>query len=106
MLGKSSIARANAYIARANAYALAALSGAFSDAATAAANAAKAIQIMPRTSQITRDWPVYSRSKYRPHQGARECARRRGGDDWAQFKARDRVRRGLPVSWPFQHLEG
>lgn len=30
-------------------------------------------------------------------QGERECARRRGGQDWADFKAADRVRRGLPA---------
>lgn len=29
--------------------------------------------------------------------GARECARRRGGEDWANFKAIDRARRGLPA---------
>ena len=28
-------------------------------------------------------------------QGARECARRQGGQAWADFKAADRVRRGL-----------
>lgn len=43
---------------------------------------------------------------HRPHQGARECARRRGGADWAQFRAADRVRRGLPVSWPYAGAEG
>lgn len=34
---------------------------------------------------------------YRPHQSARECARRRGGQNWRDYKAVDRVRRGLPV---------
>lgn len=29
--------------------------------------------------------------------GARECARRRGGNDWANFKAIDRARRGMPA---------
>ena len=32
-----------------------------------------------------------------PHQGKRECARRRGGHAWAQVKAADRARRGLPA---------
>ncbi len=35
-------------------------------------------------------------SRYKPHQGERECYRRRGGADWAQYKAYDRMRRGLP----------
>ena len=43
---------------------------------------------------------------YGPHQGARECARRRGGEDWAKFRAADRVRRGLPVSWAYAGVEG
>lgn len=34
---------------------------------------------------------------YMPHQSMRECARRRGGVEWAQFKAVDRARRGLPA---------
>lgn len=37
-----------------------------------------------------------------PHQGKRECARRRGGQDWLNFRAADRISRGLPVSWPYQ----
>lgn len=49
---------------------------------------------------------VLSSNKHRPHQGAREMARRRGGMDWDRFKAADRIRRGLPVSWPFQGMEG
>lgn len=32
-----------------------------------------------------------------PHQGKRECARRRGGQDWADQLAADRVARGLPA---------
>ena len=32
-----------------------------------------------------------------PHQGKRECARRRGGKDWADWLAADRVARGLPA---------
>ena len=32
-----------------------------------------------------------------PHQGYRECARRRGGKDWADQLAADRVARGLPA---------
>lgn len=32
-----------------------------------------------------------------PHQGKRECARRRGGQDWADRLAADRVERGLPA---------
>ena len=32
-----------------------------------------------------------------PHQGYRECARRRGGKDWADWLAVDRVERGLPA---------
>jgi hypothetical protein len=39
-----------------------------------------------------------------PHQGRRECARRRGGQDWDTFRASDRIRRGLPVSWPYQAM--
>lgn len=35
--------------------------------------------------------------KYRPHQGKRECARRRGGEDWIRQRAEERQRRGLPV---------
>lgn len=38
-----------------------------------------------------------SSSKYRAHQGDRECARRRGGLAWINHKAMDRQRRGLPV---------
>lgn len=34
---------------------------------------------------------------YKPHQSMRECARRRGGREWANFKAIDRARRGLPA---------
>lgn len=41
--------------------------------------------------------PRLSFSKYRPHQGKRECARRRGGQDWADWKSADRVSRGLPA---------
>ena len=36
-----------------------------------------------------------NRSRYRPHESTRECARRVGGKTWAAFKAADRVRRGL-----------
>jgi hypothetical protein len=36
-------------------------------------------------------------NKYRPHQGKRECARRRGGEDWMRQRNEERVRRGLPV---------
>lgn len=32
----------------------------------------------------------------KPHQGARECARRRGSWDWLDYRVADRVRRGLP----------
>lgn len=39
-----------------------------------------------------------------PHQGKRECARRRGGQDWLNFRAADRISRGLPVSWPYQAM--
>lgn len=31
-------------------------------------------------------------------QGARECARRQGGQAWAEFKSGDRMRRGLPLT--------
>lgn len=37
------------------------------------------------------------RSKWRPHQGEREMARRIGGDVYQRFLAKDRVRRGLPA---------
>ena len=43
-----------------------------------------------------RRW-FYNASGCKPHQGPRECARRRGGQDWADYKAADRVRRGLPA---------
>jgi hypothetical protein len=43
-----------------------------------------------------RRW-FYRAGGCKPHQGPRECARRRGGQDWADFKAADRVRRGLPA---------
>lgn len=43
-----------------------------------------------------RRW-FYRVGGWKPHQGPRECARRRGGQDWADFKAADRVRRGLPA---------
>lgn len=33
--------------------------------------------------------------KYWPHQGARECNRRIGGERWAMHKAVDRMQRGL-----------
>ena len=36
-------------------------------------------------------------SRYTPHQGVRERLRRIGGDNWANFKAFDRKRRGLPA---------
>lgn len=49
---------------------------------------------------------AYSTNRMPNRQGERECARRRGGQDWAEFKALDRIRRGLPVSWPFQGMEG
>lgn len=45
---------------------------------------------------------LYSTNKFKPHQGKRECARRSGGQEWLNFKAADRIRRGLPVSWPYQ----
>lgn len=32
-----------------------------------------------------------------PHQGKRECARRRGGQDWANFRTADRAWRGLSI---------
>jgi len=32
-----------------------------------------------------------------PYQGKRECVRRRGGQDWANFRAADRAWRGLPI---------
>lgn len=35
-------------------------------------------------------------SRYEPHQGERECARRRGSADWQFVKNRSRQRRGLP----------
>jgi len=36
------------------------------------------------------------RGPYMPHQGQRECARRRGSWDWLDYRVADRVRRGLP----------
>ena len=41
--------------------------------------------------------PRFSYSRHLPHQGKRECARRRGGKDWADWLAADRVARGLPA---------
>lgn len=32
-----------------------------------------------------------------PHHGKRECARRRGGQDWVNFRSADRAWRGLPI---------
>lgn len=44
--------------------------------------------------------PAYSRAAKntdnRPHNGPRECARRRGGNHWKSFRDADRVARGLP----------
>lgn len=39
-------------------------------------------------------------NKYQPHQGKRECARRRGGSSWIAYRNADRQRRGLPVVAP------
>lgn len=40
-------------------------------------------------------------NKYRPHQGKRECARRRGGSAWIAYRNADRQRRGLPIAGGF-----
>ena len=40
-----------------------------------------------------RDWQ--RASGYKPHQSKRECARRIGGQVWAEHRAADRVNRGL-----------
>lgn len=45
-------------------------------------------------------------NRYRPHQGVRECARRVGGTAWLSYRATDRVRRGLPVSWVYRNEGG
>lgn len=45
------------------------------------------------------------RGNCNPHQGARECARRRGGQEWMNYRAADRISRGLPVSWPYQPMQ-
>jgi hypothetical protein len=57
-----------------------------------------------RSRPLRRLFPQYGSGRYRPHQGERERARRRGGIEWAEFRARDRIRRGLPVSWVFDCL--
>lgn len=44
---------------------------------------------------ITRMLMAPSASRYRPHQGERERLRRVGGLYWEQYKAMDRLRRGL-----------
>lgn len=41
-------------------------------------------------------------NRYQPHQGKRECARRRGGSSWIAYRNADRQRRGLPVLSTFQ----
>lgn len=38
---------------------------------------------------------LYSSNIFKPHQGPRECARRIGGEAWANFRINDRKRRGL-----------
>lgn len=104
MLGRSKLARATALAV----YALSSLAS----SADKAAAALRTLSPRPTSSRKRGRMPVnpfsrlWGRSKYMPHQGKRECARRRGGDDWANFKARDRIRRGLPVSWPYQGMEG
>jgi hypothetical protein len=37
----------------------------------------------------------WRRSRNRPHQNVRECARRIGGNTWRLYKEADRARRGL-----------
>jgi len=48
--------------------------------------------------KLRRGW-----SRWTPHQGARECARRRGGIDWRLERDFDRERRGLPAIHFSQH---
>jgi hypothetical protein len=38
---------------------------------------------------------LFSANRFTPHQGARECARRRGGADWLAIRNADRASRGL-----------
>jgi hypothetical protein len=47
---------------------------------------------------VPRTRVVVSGVGYKPFQGERECARRRGGRDWEAYKAADRVRRGLAAA--------
>ena len=46
----------------------------------------------PERTRVFRTWRS---SAPQIKQGARECARRQGGQVWAEFKAMDRRRRGL-----------
>jgi len=54
-----------------------------------------------RAPTRTRQFRTWRSSAPQIKQGARECARRQGGQAWADFRASDRIRRGLPVSWPW-----
>ena len=51
----------------------------------------------PRRSgrNVVRALARQGRSTGMPHQGSREAARRRGGEEWEAYKAADRARRGL-----------
>lgn len=46
----------------------------------------------PTRTRVFRTWRS---SAPQIKQGARECARRQGGQVWAEFKAADRLRRGI-----------
>lgn len=46
----------------------------------------------PTRTRVFRTWRS---SAPQIKQGARECARRQGGQVWAEFKAADRIRRGV-----------
>lgn len=57
----------------------------------------------PTRTRVFRTWRS---SAPQIKQGARECARRKGGQTWAEFKAADRVRRGLPSYLGVARTEG
>lgn len=83
---------------------VAALGAMLASTGESVATNSRRIQERRKIERIRQHWPVKHGVGYVPHQGPRECARRRGGDDWLNHKAADRIRRGLPVSWPYEPL--
>ena len=52
---------------------------------------------LPRELGLSPPRPPKPRRWSKPHQGAREMARRRGGADWLRFRNAERANRGLPA---------